>query len=47
MDVTVVLFSPTPLTPELRDFVAERMGPHPWTYQCAAKGVLETLFPEK
>jgi hypothetical protein len=46
MDVTVVLFSPTPLTPELREFVAERMGEHPWVYQCATKGVLETLWPE-
>ena len=45
LEVRVIMFSPTPLSDELRDFVLECMGAHPWTFQCATKGVVETLFP--
>jgi hypothetical protein len=47
LEVRVIMFSPTPLTDELRDFVGECMGAHPWSFQCATKGVLETLHPAK
>jgi hypothetical protein len=38
------MFSPTPLSDELKSFIGECMGENPWEFKCAVKGVVETVF---
>ncbi len=44
LDVQVIMYSPTPLSDDLKDFINECMGENSWSFTCYTKGVAEILY---